>query len=169
MIRDYRQRRRRNETEGRRNNEEVKVTAPSSNKDQVITHTHTHNRFDGSATHHLCSCPPYLHDTQRLSLLHLAQNRSEDLVQLLPELGSRPRDQSGHQPAHEGGRKLRSPGVQQLVDHLHDVPEAAVPLLVPPLSDLLKGDGDVRPQTLPTVLERGGKRRSKRRERGERC
>lgn len=99
----------------------------------------------------------YLHNTQSLSLLHLAQDCPEDLVQLFSELGSCPRDQSGHQPAHEGGCELRGPGVQQLVDHLHDVPEAAVPLLVPPLSDLLEGNGDVRPQTLATILERRGK------------
>lgn len=99
--------------------------------------------------------PSYLHDAQSLSLLHLAQNRSEDLVQLFPELGSRPRDEGRHQPAHEGGRELGGTGVQQLVDHLHDVPEAAVPLLVPPLSDLLEGNRDVRPQTLASVLERG--------------
>ncbi len=161
MIRDYRQRRRRTEAEGGRNNEVVKVTAPSSNTDQVIKHIK--NRCDGSAAHTSSFyMPPYLHDAQSLSLLHLAQNRSEDLVQLLPELGSCPRDQSGHQPAHEGSRELGGPGVQQLVDHLHDVPEAAVPLLVPPLSDLLEGDGDVRPQTLPAVLQRGGKSRSKR-------
>ncbi len=101
---------------------------------------------------------PYLHDTQSLCLLHFAQNRSEDLVQLLPELGPCPRDQSGHQPANEGGRELGGPGVQQLVDHLHDVPEAAVALLVPPLGDLLEGNRDVGPQTLAAVLERGGRR-----------
>lgn len=98
------------------------------------------------------SASSYLHDTQSLCLLHLAQNRSQDLVQLFPELGSCPGDQSGHQPAHEGSRELWGPRVQQLVDHLHDVPEAAVPLLVPPLSDLLEGDGDVRSQTLATIL-----------------
>ena len=47
-------------------------------------------------------------------------------------------------------------GVQQLVDHLHDVPQATVPLLVPPLGDLLQADWDVRPQALTAVLEGGG-------------
>lgn len=98
----------------------------------------------------------YLHNAQSLSLLHLAQNGPEDLVQLLSELGPGLRDQSGHQPAHEGSRELRRPGVQQLVDHLHDVPQAAVALLVPPLSNLLEGNRDVRPQTFTTVLDRGG-------------
>lgn len=88
-------------------------------------------------------------------MLHLAKNRSEDLVQLLSKLGSGSRDERGHQPAHEGSRKLGGPGVQQLVDHLHDVPEPSVPLLVPPLGNLLEGDRDVRSQTLTSVLERG--------------
>lgn len=104
-------------------------------------------------THHR----PYLHNAQGLRLLHLAQNGSEDLIQLLPELGSRPRNQSGDQSAYKGSSELRGPGVQELVDNLHDVPEAAVSLLVPPLSNLLEGDGDVRPQTLATILERRGK------------
>lgn len=106
-----------------------------------------------SETCSLASFPAYLHDTQRFGLLHLAQDRSEDLVQLVPELGARPRDQRGHQPAHKGGRELGGPGVQQLVHHLHDVPQAAVPLLVSPLADLLQRHGDVRPQTLAAVLK----------------
>lgn len=90
MIRDYRE-------QDRRINQAVKVTAPSINKDQVFKHFTSSS--EGSAS-------SYLHDTQSLCLLHLAQNRSEDLVQLFPELGSCPGDQSGHQPAHEGSREL---------------------------------------------------------------
>lgn len=89
-------------------------------------------------------------------MLHLAENGSKDLVQLLTELRSRPRDQSGHQSTDEGGRELGGPRVQQLVDHLHDVPEAAVALLVSPLGDLLQGHGHVRPQALTSVLEKRG-------------
>lgn len=101
-----------------------------------------------------CWWPPNLHDAEGLRLLHLAEDGSEDLVQLLAELRARPRDQRGHQAAHEGGGELRGARVQQLVDHLHDVPEAAVALLVPPLGDLLQGHGHVRPQALASVLGR---------------
>lgn len=55
---------------------------------------------------HVRSFLTNLHDTQRLGLLHLAQDGSKDLVQLFPELGSRPRDEGGHQPAHECGCEL---------------------------------------------------------------
>lgn len=130
--------------------------------DMPIKHTNGANWLTQLHLHHHMTCislplPSYLHHAQSLRLLHLAQNGSEDLVQLFPELGPRPRDQSGHQPAHEGSGELGGAGVQQLVDHLHDVPEAAVPLLVPPLGDLLQGDRDVRPQALATVLETGGR------------
>lgn len=84
-----------------------------------------------------CCCSSNLHDAQGLGLLHLAEDGSEDLVQLLPHLRPRPRDQRGHQAAHKGSRELGGARVQQLVDHLHDVPQAAVALLVPPLGDLL--------------------------------
>lgn len=87
-------------------------------------------------------------------LLHFAQNGSEDVIQLVPELRSSPRDQSGHQPSHEGSRRLGGPGVQQLVDHLHYVPQAIVALLIPPLGNLLEGDRDVRSQALASVLAR---------------
>lgn len=96
----------------------------------------------------------YLHDAQGLGLLHLAEDRAQDLVQLLPQLGPRPRNQRGDQPAHEGRRELGGAGVEQLVDHLHDVPEAVVALLVPPLGDLLQGHRDVGAQALATVLGR---------------
>lgn len=106
---------------------------------------------------------PNLHDAERLGLLHLAEDGSEDLVQLLAELRPRPGDQSGHEAAHEGGGELGGARVQQLVDHLHDVPEAAVALLVPPLADLLQGHRHVGTQTLASVLgweKKGGQMKS---------
>lgn len=106
-------------------------------------------------------CQSYLHHTQRLSLLHLAQNGTEDLIELFAQLCSCSRDQGGHQPAHKGGRELRGPGVQELVDHLHDVPQAAVSLLIPPLCDLLEGDRDVRSQALTAILEEEGGKKTK--------
>lgn len=98
---------------------------------------------------------PNLHYAERLRLLHLAEDGSEDLVQLLPELRARPGDERGDQAAHEGGGELGGARVQQLVDHLHDVPEAAVALLVPPLGHLLKGHRHVGPQALAAVLGEG--------------
>lgn len=113
------------------------------------------------------SAPPvYLHDAQGLGLLHLAQDRSQDLVQLLSQLGSRPRNQRGDQPAHEGRRELGGAGVEQLVDHLHDVPEAVVALLVPPPGDLLQGHRDVGAQALAAVLGRTRGKSAGKRERG---
>lgn len=102
----------------------------------------------------LAAAPPDLHDAERLCLLHLAEDGSQDLVQLLPELRPGPGDQRGDEAAHEGGGELGGPRVQQLVDHLHDVPEAAVALLVPPLGNLLQGHRHVGPQALAPVLGR---------------
>lgn len=95
----------------------------------------------------------HLHDGRSLRLLHFTQDGSEDLVQLIPELRSSLRDERRHQPSHEGSGELGVARIQQLVDHLHDVPEAAVALLVTPLGDLLQANGYVRPQALPSILE----------------
>ena len=64
---------------------------------------------------------PHLHDTERLGLLHLAEDQSKHQVQVLPELLPHLGDDNGHQPPHKGGRVLRSLGVQQFGNHLHDV------------------------------------------------
>lgn len=48
----------------------------------------------------------YLHDTQSLCLLHLAQDGSENLVQLLAELCAGPGDERRHKSPNEYGSKL---------------------------------------------------------------
>lgn len=125
--------------------------------DQRLKQRDVRDSRRGFSVHFCCCCfcwSPNLHDAEGLRLLHLAEDGSEDLVQLLAELRARPGDQRGHQAAHEGSGELGGARVQQLVDHLHDVPEAAVALLVPPLGDLLQGHGHVRPQALASVLGR---------------
>lgn len=101
--------------------------------------------------------PSYLHDAERLRLLHLAENGTENLVQVLPQLPPRLGDEGGHEAAHEGGSELGGAGVQELAHHLHHVPQPIVALLVMPLGHLLQRHRHVGPQALTTILgDKGG-------------
>ena len=70
---------------------------------------------------HLRPTALYLHDAERLGLLHLAEDQSKHQVQVLPELLPHLGDDNRHQPSHKWGCVLRSLGVQQFGNHLHDV------------------------------------------------
>lgn len=95
---------------------------------------------------------PYLHHTEGLGLLHLAENSTQYLVQLVSQLSASPGNESGHQTTYKSSGELRRARVQELTDNLHDIPQATVALLILPLGNLLQRHGHIGPQAFTTIL-----------------
>lgn len=86
----------------------------------------------------MACCHAHLHDAEGLGLLHLTEDGTENLVQILPQFPPSLGDERGDEAAHKGRSELGGPGIQELAHHLHHVPQPIVALLVMPLGHLLQ-------------------------------